>query len=119
MADGQKRAARWSGILAQALAAWALVFTVISGSWLSSAFVLKAMVVSFRTDGTHKDRAISNFSSGIAIWSVLAPSMLYGFIDKVGGGGPVMTASHWLMLAATVLFVFAGAFYWIHKDEPA
>ena len=121
MSEGRRRAARSSGILAQALTAWALVMLIPSGNWISGVFLLTALLVPFRTDGTHRDRAISNFSSGLVLWGVLATHALDSLLDRFlrGSAGPILTPLHLLLLTATVLFVFAGAFYWIHRNDPA
>ena len=121
MSEGRRRAARSSGILAQALTAWALVMLMPSGNWISALFLFTALIVPFRTDGTLKDRAISNFSSGLVVWGVLTTQALDRLFDGFlrGGPSPLLTPHDLLLLTATVLFVFAGAFYWIHRDDPA
>ena len=120
MDEGRRRAARSSGIAAQALTAWALVMLIPSGNWISGVFLFTALVVPFRTDGTHRDRAISNFSSGLVLWGVLATHALDSLLDRFlrGSVSPLLTPLDLLLLTATVLFVFAGAFYWIHRNEP-
>lgn len=121
MNEGRRRAARSSSIAAQALTAWALVMLIPSWNWISGVFLLTALLVPFRTDGTHRDRAISNFSSGLVLWGVLSTHALDSLLDRFlrGGVGQILTPLHLLLLTATVLFMFAGAFYWIHRDDPA
>ena len=120
MGEGRRRAARLSGIMAQALTAWALVMLIPSWNWISAVLLLAALLVPFRTDGTNRDRAISNFSSGLVLWGVLSTHALDGLLDRLlhGGASPILTSLHLIMVTATVLFVFAGAFYWIHRDDP-
>ena len=74
----------------------------------------------FRTDGTHRDRAISNFSSGLVLWGVLTTHAMDTVLDRFlgGSGSPLLTSVDLLLLTATVLFVFSGSFYWIHRDDP-
>ena len=121
MNEGRRRAARSSGIVAQALTAWALVMSMPSGNWISGVFLFTALVVPFRTDGTRRDRAISNFSSGLVLWGVLTTHALDSLLDKFlrGSASPLLTPFDLVLLTATVLFVFAGAFYWIHRNDPA
>jgi hypothetical protein len=120
MSEGRRRAARSSGILAQALTAWALVMLIPSGNWISGVFLFTALIVPFRTDGTRKDLAISNFSSGLVVWGVLTTQALDSLLDRVlrGSASPLLTPHDLLLLTATVMFVFAGAFYWIQRDDP-
>jgi hypothetical protein len=51
---------------------------------------------------------------------VLTTQALDNLLDRVlrGGASPLLTPHDLLLLTATVLFVFAGAFYWIHRDDP-
>ena len=119
MGEGRRRAARSSGIAAQALTAWALVLLTPSGNWISGVFLFTALIVPFRTDGTHRDRAISNFSSGLVLWGVLTTHALDSLLDRFRGGSgtPLLAPFDLLLLTATVLFVFAGAFYWVGREE--
>ena len=45
MGEGRRRAARSSGIAAQALTAWALVLLTPSGNWISWVFLFTALIV--------------------------------------------------------------------------
>ena len=119
MSESRRRAARSSGIVAQALTAWGLVMVVPSGNWISGLFLFTALIVPFRSDGTHRDRAISNFSSGLVLWGVLATHAFDSVLDRFlsGGSGPILTPLALVLLTATALFVFAGAFYWIGREE--
>ena len=94
--------------------------SIPAGDWISGLFLFTALIVPFRTDGTHRDRAISNFSSGLVLWGVLSTHALDSLLDRVlrGSGSPLLTSFGLVVLTATVLFVFAGAFYWIHRDDP-
>ena len=42
-------------------------------------------------------------------------SLLDGFLG--GSGSPLLAPFDLLLLTATVLFVFAGAFYWVEREE--
>ena len=119
MGEGRRHAARSSGIAAQALTAWALVMLTPSGNWISWVFLFTALIVPFRTDGTYRDRAISNFSSGLVLWGVLTTHALDSLLDRFlsGSGSPLLAPFDLLLLTAMVLFVFAGAFYWVEREE--
>ena len=119
MGEGRRRAARLSGIMAQALTAWALVMLIPSWNWISAVLLLTALLVPFRTDGTNRDRAISNFSSGLVLWGVLTTHALDSLLDRFlsGSGSPLLAPLDLLLLTAMVLFVFAGAFYWVEREE--
>ena len=121
MGEGRRLAARSSGILAQALTAWALVMLVPSGGWITGLLLFTALIVPFRTNGTRRDRAISNFSSGLVLWGVLTTHALDSLLDRFlrGSGSPLLTAVDLVLLTATVLFVFAGAFYWLEREAKA
>ena len=118
MGEGRRRAARWGGILAQALTAWALVFVLASGSLFSGCLLFTALLVPFRSNGRDRDRAVSNFSSGLLLWGVLLTHVLESLLGRLSGSpAPVLSPQNLLLLTATVLFVFAGAFFWVERED--
>jgi len=109
--------------LGQALTAWALLAHLTGWPEVSIwvvAFLLAAILVPFRHDGSLKDRATGNFGAGIVIAGFLGWEIIIdGFEGVLGGNGFVLRAESMMMLAATVLFVVAGTMFWLMRDETS
>lgn len=84
------QAAQW---LAQALTLWALVVLLLQGVNSSSVLLLVALLVPFRSDGSFLDTII---------W---------------GPGDTVVTTFNLTLLTMAVLYMFAGAFLWLEREE--
>jgi hypothetical protein len=119
---GPRLAAQLAQVAAQALTAWALLVvwvthfrTAPGGLVMLSLLLVVALSLPARMKRLDRDRAISNFTSGLLIWSVLAWGLLLSLIDFALGGytGFPLSTQQTLMLVATVLYMFAGAFFWI------
>jgi hypothetical protein len=74
-----------------------------------------------RAKKSDRDRAIANFASGMLLWGLIALELLYALVDGAldGNFGYPFTTEQTLMLVATVLFTFSGAFYWIMSRNEA
>ena len=108
-------------VLGQALTAWALISHLTGwpevSIWVVT-FLVAAILVPFRHDGSLKDRAAGNFGAGIVIAGFLGWEVIIGGFEGVlGGTGFVLGAEAMMMLAATVLFVVAGAMFWLMREE--
>lgn len=102
-------------ILGQAVAAWGLIAHVVDGQsrsvWVVAPLVA-AIAVPFRHDGSLRDRATGNFGAATVITGPLLWDIALGGLSGRGFG---LVAT--LMLVATVLFSFAGAFFWVLREE--
>ena len=109
------QAAQW---LAQALTVWVFFGLLLEGS-RTSVVLLAALIVPFRTDGTPGDRAVGNFASAMLVWGMLMARLYGSFWDNViwGPGETVVTTFNLTLLTMTVLYVFAGAFFWVDREE--
>ncbi len=110
-------------VLAQVLTAWTLVAHVAGwpevSIWVVT-FLVAAIVVPFRHDGSLKDRAAGNFGAGLVISGFLWWEIIAGGLEGVlGGAGFTLGAEAMMMLAATVLFIVAGAMFWLMREERA
>ena len=107
--------------LAQALSVWALLAVWLQSGWVSGFVLLAALVVPLRTDGSARDRAVSNFASGLLVWGILSARLLDSFLDTLiwGPGETVLTTLNLILLTTTVLYVFAGAFFWVEREGRA
>lgn len=110
------QAAQW---LAQALTLWALVVLLLQGVNSSSVLLLVAFLVPFRSDGSAGDRAVANFASGLIVWGVLITRLYGSFLDTIiwGPGDTVVTTFNLTLLTMAVLYMFAGAFLWLEREE--
>jgi len=116
---GRLVAAKAAQSLAQALTVWALFGLLLEGGWTSCVVLLAALLVPFRTDGSAGDRAVGNFASALLVWGILI-ARLYGvFLDTIiwGPGETMLTTFNLMLLTMTVLYVFAGAFFWVEREE--
>ncbi len=119
MSFGRRIGAQGAQFLAQALTVWALFGMLLQGGWVSCVVLLAALLVPFRTDGSAGDRAVCNFSSGLLVWGVLIARLYGSFLDAIiwGPGETVVTTFNLTLLTMTVLYVFAGAFFWVEREE--
>ncbi len=110
------RAAQW---LAQGLTVWALFGMSLQGVTGTSVLLLVALLVPFRSDGSAGDRAVGNFASGILAWGVLVKRLYGSFLDTIiwGPGETVVTTFNLTLLTMTVLYMFAGAFFWVEREQ--
>ena len=126
----QRLAAQLAQGAAQALTAWALLAAWVShfqsapgGLVMLSLLLVVALSLPARMKRLDRDRAISNFTSGLLIWSLLAWGLPLSLIEFALGGytGLPLSTQQTLMLVATVLYMFAGAFFWIlgRNEESA
>lgn len=113
--------AQLAQIGAQATTVWALMMVWLGasvtdpvGPLIFTALFVVALILPMRHDGSARDRAISNFGAGLVIWSVTAWGLLVGLFGYLltGRGNPI-TPQQMLLLTATVLYMFAGAFFWV------
>ena len=113
-----KMAPQAAQALAQALTAWALLLLWVQSSeglvaW--TLFLVVVTVLPFRAGASDKKRAIANFASG----AILLTLIFWGLIDVLidfafsGGRDLPLSTTQTLLLVATVLFMFSGAFYWL------
>ena len=114
-------AASAAQILAQALTAWAVVMSFLGGGEVSVWVVvplIAAGVVPFRHDGSLKDRAIANFGASVTMGGVVWWEAIAGLMGGIGGsGGALQTPYVLIMLTASALFTFAGAFFWTMRED--
>ena len=90
------------GQSSEGLVAWTLFLVVVT-------------VLPFRAGASDKKRAIANFASGAILWTLIFWGLIDVLIDFAFSGGrdlPLSTTQT-LLLVATVLFMFSGAFYWL------
>ena len=119
MSIGRRAGAEAAQLSAQALTVWALFGLFIEGGRTTCVVLLAALLVPFRTDGSAGDRAVGNFASALLVWGILI-ARLYGlFLDTIiwGPGETMYTTFNLALLTMTVLYVFAGAFFWIEREE--
>ena len=107
-------------ILAQALTGWSLLMHVAGwpdvSVWVVT-FLIAAVAVPFRHNGSLKDRAAGNFGAGLVLsgffwWELID----HGLDSIVGGGGFELPVQGLLLLTATVLFSVAGAVFWMMRE---
>lgn len=114
-------AASVAQISAQALTAWAVVLSVVGGGEVSIWVVVPlaaAGIVPSRHDGTLKDRAVANFGASVTMGGVVWWEAMAGLMGGIGGsGGAFQTPYVLIMLTASALFTFAGAFFWTKREE--
>jgi len=116
---GRLVAAKVAQSVAQALTVWALLGLFLESGWTSCVLLLAALLVPFRTDGSARDRAAGNFASALLVWGILI-ARLYGvFLDTIIGepGDTMLTTFNFILLTMTVLYVFAGAFFWVEREK--
>ncbi len=117
----QLRAAGIALPLAQAMTGWAAIFHVMEEPFspFVIGFTAAALAVTLRGAMDSRDRAVNCFAAGMLTTGLFAGSLLdAGLLLWVGRpGGPGLPTTTLLLLAASVLFVTAGAFYWVHRPE--
>ena len=82
-------------------------------------FGIAALAVTLRKSNGSRRQAMNCFAAGMLATSIFAGSALdAGLLVWTGRpGGPGLPPSVLLLLAASVLFVTAGAFHWVHEGE--
>jgi len=113
MTLGSLRAARAAQLSAQSLTGVALALTLLSADVFNAMFLVAALVVTFRRDGSANDGAISNFAAAMLVSGGILQSLLGSVIDPDAGAAGSTAAL--LLLVSTVLFAFAGAFFWLQR----
>jgi hypothetical protein len=117
---GRQLVAKTAQSLAQALTAWGLILLwattdLDQGRVMWTILLVLALVMPVRTKPGHHDRAVSNFASGLVIWCLTALDIMASVILFWSGLLPqMMTPVQMILLCATALFMFAGAFFWIN-----
>ncbi len=114
-------AASLAQISAQALTAWAVVLSFLGGGEVSVWVVvplMAAVVVPSRHDGSMYDRAVANFGASVTMGGVVWWEAMAGLLGGIGGsGGTLQTPYVLIMLTASALFTFSGAFFWTMREE--
>ena len=118
--------ARLAQGLAGGLTAWALLVQLLhwhQASALTFAFPLVALLVSLKRYADYRERAMACFTSALLVSSVLIIRVLvvvFALILRLLLRGIwrdrltiTLTLNEQLLLAAAVLFAFAGAFFWL------
>jgi hypothetical protein len=115
-----RRAASYAQAAAQALCAWSLALHLAEWPEVSPfhvAFLVVACAVPLRTDGSDRQRATANFGAGLTLAGVVTWDLIAsGLLIVVGGGPLLLTAEEMILFAATVMFTFSGAFFWIRRN---
>lgn len=119
MSLGRRIGAQSAQWLAQALTLWALFGLLVQGVSGTSVLLLAALLVPFRSDGSAGDRAVGNFASGLIVWGILMRRLYGTFLDTIiwGPGETVVTEFNLTLLTMAVLYMFAGAFLWVEREE--
>lgn len=108
-------AATLAQALGQALALWAVIAHVIAwpaASVFVVGFLVTAVVVPLRHDGTLPDRAMGNFIAAAVCAAMFFRELLYSGIDVIAGSGFTGGTAAIVMLCAAVMFTTSGAFFW-------
>lgn len=117
------RAAGLALVLGQAVTAWGAVMHVAAGgiSAFVPGFSVAALAVTLRKVDGHRARAEGAFAAGMLTLSLFVNALVDPGLPPwfAGPNAPGMPASALLLLAASVLFVMAGAFYWTMSREEA
>lgn len=108
-------------ILGQALTSWSLMAHLTTwpdvSIWVVAPLVA-AIAVPFKHNGTFKDRATTNFAAALVVSGIMWWELMMGGLDGLlGGAGFTLAPVAMLLLTATVLFAFAGAVFWLLREE--
>ena len=119
MRYGRRVSAHVAQVLAQVLTLWIAFNLLVQTSWVALAVVAIAFAVPCRSNGTMRDRAVSNFAAGLLMWGMLVTRLLGHFLDTIiwGPGDTVLTTYNLVLLTMTVLYTFAGAFFWLERER--
>ena len=125
MRFGRTFAAQSAQAIAQVLTAWTLIMmwadaSAGEGIVVWTLLLVVAFVLPLRTNGEHRDRdrAVRNFGSGLLVWGLIAWGLVGSMLDYLSGLRPtLLTAVQMLLLTATVMYMFAGAFFWRSAGE--
>jgi hypothetical protein len=114
--------AKLAQALAQALTGWAVLAHLFGSSEISPFvvfFAVTAVAVPMKRAVGDRAAAVACFSSGLLTSGLVVTEVLTAGFDFVlgGFGGFSIGLFEMLLLAASVLFAFAGAFYWIGQAE--
>ncbi len=117
---GRAKGAVLAQLLGQVLTGWSLVAHLagwpdVSG-WVV-AFLIAALIVPFRHDGSLADRAAGNFGAACVLAGFPAWEALLGGLGYFGGGDARPGVAGLLILTAAVLFAVAGGLFWTLRER--
>ena len=119
--------ARLAQGLAGGLCGWALLVHVLRWPHVSPfilAFSGIALLLSLKSYADHHARAVACFAAGMLVSSVILTRILVVLFWLLlrgiwrGGMTVTLTLEDQLLFVASVLFVFAGAFFWVASKSP-
>lgn len=113
-------AAKSAQALAQALTGWGILAHLAGWPEVSPfvvLFALTALAVPLRRSADDRGAAVACFSAGLLTGGLVVTEVWLAGLDLLLGGlgGFSLGAFEMLLLAASVLFAFAGAFFWIGR----